>query len=30
MNRIAVEGDVRKEKGSLVNGANDREAYPKR
>ena len=30
MNRIAVEGDVRKEKGSLVNVTNDREAYPKR
>lgn len=30
MNKIAVESDVRKEKSSLVNGTNDREAYPKR
>ena len=30
MNKIAVEGENRKEKGSLVNGTNDREAYPKR
>ena len=30
MNKIAVESDVRKEKCSLVNGTNDREAYPKR
>ncbi len=30
MNKIAVEGDSRKEKVSLVNGTNDREAYPKR
>ena len=27
---IAVEGKDRREKGSLVNGTNDREAYPKR
>ena len=30
MNTIAVEGDICKEKGSLVNGTNGREAYPKR
>jgi hypothetical protein len=30
MNEITKEGDVRKEKGSFVNGTNDREAYPKR
>ena len=30
MNKIAVECDDRKEKGSLVNVTNDREAYPKR
>ena len=30
MNKIAVEGENRKEKGSLVNGTNDREACPKR
>ena len=30
MNKIAVEGENRKEKGSFVNGTNDREAYPKR
>ena len=30
MNKIAVEGDVRKERSSFVNGTNDREAYPKR
>lgn len=30
MNKIAVEGDSRKEKVSLVNGTNDREAYSKR
>jgi len=30
MNKIAVEGENRKEKGSLVNGTNDREAYSKR
>ena len=30
MNKIAVEGENRKEKCSFVNGANDREAYPKR
>ena len=30
MNKIAVEGENRKEKGSIVNGTNDREAYPKR
>ena len=30
MNEITKEGDVRKGKGSFVNGANDREAYPKR
>ena len=30
MNKITNEGDVRKEKGSFVNGINDREAYPKR
>ena len=30
MNKIAVEGENRKEKCSLVNGTNDREAYPKR
>ncbi len=30
MNKIAVESDVRKERSSLVNGTNDREAYPKR
>ena len=30
MNNIAVEGVQRKEKESLVNGTNDREAYPKR
>lgn len=29
MNEITKEGDVRKEKDSFVNGANDREAYPK-
>ncbi len=29
MNKIAVEGDVRKDKSSLVNGTNDREARPK-
>ena len=29
MNKIAVEGENRKEKGSLVNGTNDREAHPK-
>ena len=30
MNKIAVEGENRKWKESLVNGTNDREAYPKR
>lgn len=30
MNKIVVESDVCKEKGSFVNGTNDREAYPKR
>ena len=30
MNEITKEGEVRKEKGSFVNGTNDREAYPKR
>ena len=30
MNEITKEDDVRKEKGALVNGTNDREAYPKR
>ena len=30
MNKIAVESENRKEKGSLVNGTNDREAHPKR
>lgn len=30
MVEIAMKGDVRKEKSSLVNGTNDREAYPKR
>ena len=30
MNKIAVEGENRKGKESLVNGTNDREAYPKR
>ena len=30
MNKIAVESENRKGKGSLVNGTNDREAYPKR
>ena len=30
MNKIAVEGENHKEKCSLVNGTNDREAYPKR
>ena len=30
MNKIAMEGDVRKGKGSFVNGTNDGEAYPKR
>ena len=30
MNKIAVEGENRKEKCSFVNGTNDREAYPKR
>lgn len=30
MDEIAMKGDVRKEKSSLVNGTNDREAYPKR
>ncbi len=30
MNKEAVEGGVRKEKSSLVNGTNDRGAYPKR
>ena len=30
MNKLAVESEVRKEKGSLVNVTNDREAYPKR
>lgn len=30
MNKITVEGDSRKEKVSLVNGTNDREAHPKR
>lgn len=30
MNKIAVEGENRKEKGSFVNGTNDREACPKR
>ena len=30
MNKIAVEGENRKGKESLVNGTNDREAHPKR
>ena len=30
MDKITKENDVRIEKGSLVNGTNDREAYPKR
>ena len=30
MNKIAVEGENRKGKGSLVNGTNDCEAHPKR
>ena len=30
MNKIAVESEKRKGKSSLVNGTNDREAYPKR
>ena len=30
MNKIAVESENRKERGSFVNGINDREAYPKR
>lgn len=30
MNKIAVEDENHKEKGSLVNGTNDREACPKR
>ncbi len=30
MNKITVESNVRKEKVSLVNVTNDREAYPKR
>lgn len=30
MNKIAVEGENRKEKVSLVNGTNNRKAYPKR
>lgn len=30
MNKIAVEGENRKGKGSFVNGTNDSEAYPKR
>ena len=30
MNKIAVEGENRKERGSFVNGTNDREAYLKR
>ena len=30
MNKIAVEGENRKGKESLVNVTNDREAYPKR
>ena len=30
MKKIAAENDICKEKGSLVNGTNDREAYPKR
>ena len=30
MNKIGSGGENRKEKGSLVNGTNDREAYPKR
>ena len=30
MNKIAVEGENRKWEESLVNGTNDREAYPKR
>ena len=30
MNKIAVEDENHKEKGSFVNGTNDREAYPKR
>lgn len=30
MDEIAMKGDVRKEKSSLVNGTNGREAYPKR
>ena len=29
MNGITVESEIRKEKGSFVNGTNDREAYPK-
>ena len=30
MKKIAVEGDIRKEQDSFVNGTNDREARPKR
>lgn len=30
MNKIAMDGNIRKDDGSLVNGTNDREAYPKR
>ena len=30
MNKIAVEGYIHKGESSLVNGTNDREAYPKR
>ena len=30
MNKIAMEGNIRKDDGSLVNVTNDREAYPKR
>ena len=30
MNKMAVESDMRKEKGLFVNVTNDREAYPKR
>ena len=30
MNKVAVEGENRKERGSFVNGTNEREAYPKR
>lgn len=30
MNKIAVEVENRKGKGSLVNGTNDCEAHPKR